>query len=95
MTQDTFKTLREFTPAPGKTAKYHSLAALEAAQALADTQRPEALTILRQLAEELGPQTDLGKAATQAAVYLDKRLSDLSSRTQDVAFRSKVRVAGF
>ena len=31
MTQDTFKTLREFTPAPGKTAKYHSLAALEAA----------------------------------------------------------------
>ena len=32
MTQDTFKTLREFTPAPGKTAKYHSLAALEAAK---------------------------------------------------------------
>ena len=32
MTQDTFKTLREFTPAPGKTAKYHSLAALEAAR---------------------------------------------------------------
>ncbi|MFN7086561.1 MAG: aconitate hydratase AcnA [Burkholderiales bacterium] len=31
MTQDTFKTLREFTPSPGKTGKYHSLAALEAA----------------------------------------------------------------
>ena len=31
MPQDTFKTLKEFTPSPGKTAKYHSLAALEAA----------------------------------------------------------------
>ena len=31
MAQDTFKTLKEFTPSPGKTAKYHSLAALEAA----------------------------------------------------------------
>ena len=28
---DTFKTLREFTPSPGKTGRYHSLAALEAA----------------------------------------------------------------
>jgi aconitate hydratase len=31
MAQDTFKTLREFTPSPGRTGKYHSLAALEAA----------------------------------------------------------------
>ena len=31
MTQDPFKTLRDFTPSPGKTAKYHSLAALEQA----------------------------------------------------------------
>ena len=31
MAQDTFKTLREFTPSAGKTGKYHSLAALEAA----------------------------------------------------------------
>ncbi len=31
MAKDTFKTLKEFTPSPGKTGKYHSLAALEAA----------------------------------------------------------------
>ena len=31
MAQDTFKTLRDFTPAPGKTGQYHSLAALEQA----------------------------------------------------------------
>jgi aconitate hydratase len=31
MAQDTFKTLRDFTPSPGKKGRYHSLAALEAA----------------------------------------------------------------
>jgi aconitate hydratase len=31
MTQDIFKTLRDFTPAPGKKGRYHSLAALESA----------------------------------------------------------------
>ncbi len=31
MAQDTFKTLREFSPSPGKSGKYHSLAALEQA----------------------------------------------------------------
>jgi aconitate hydratase len=31
MAQDTFKTLRDFTPSPGKAGKYHSLAALETA----------------------------------------------------------------
>ncbi len=31
MAQDTFKTLRDFTPSQGKSGKYHSLAALEAA----------------------------------------------------------------
>ena len=31
MANDTFKTLKEFTPSPGKTAKYHNLAVLEAA----------------------------------------------------------------
>ena len=31
MAQDTFKSLREFAPAPGKKGKFYSLAALEAA----------------------------------------------------------------
>src|SRR4026207_1728388 len=31
MAQDTFKTLRDFTPSPGKKGRYHSLAALESA----------------------------------------------------------------
>ena len=66
-----------------------------AVQALADTQRPEALPLLRQLAEEVGPKTDLGRTAAQAANYLDKRLTELATRSQVVAFRSKSRVSGF
>ena len=31
MAQDTFKTLSDFTPSPGKKGRYHSLAALEEA----------------------------------------------------------------
>src|SRR6185503_7843512 len=31
MPQDTFKTLRDFTPSPGKKGRYHALAALEQA----------------------------------------------------------------
>jgi hypothetical protein len=72
----------------------HPVFRLAAVQALADTQRAEALPILRQIATEVGPTTDLGKAATQSANYLDKRLTELASRTQVVAFRDKGRVSG-
>lgn len=64
----------------------HPVYRLAAVQALADTQRPEALPILRTLAEELGGDTELGKSAAQAATYLDQRLTELSQRTI-VAFR--------
>ncbi len=72
----------------------HPVYRLAAVQALADTQRAEALPILRQIATEVGPTTDLGKAATQSANYLDKRLTELASRTQVAAFRDKSRVLG-
>jgi hypothetical protein len=61
---------------------------LSAAQALADTQKPEALPILRQLVSELGEETELGKAANAAAEYLDYRLSQLSTAQARVAFRT-------
>ena len=72
----------------------HPVYRLAAVQALADTQRPEALPILRTLAGELGPTTELGKAATQAANYLDRRLTELANRPQILAFRDKSRVSG-
>jgi hypothetical protein len=73
--------------------KTHPVYRMSALQALADTQRPEALPLLRQLGEELGADTELGKAAAQAATYLDQRLSQLS-RVPVVAFRGRSGVNG-
>ena len=84
----------EMLPKWARGTQTHPVYRLAAVQALADTQRPEALPILRALAAELGGTTDLGKAATQAANYLDKRLTDLATRPQIVAFRDKSRVTG-
>ena len=72
----------------------HPVFRLAAVQALADTQRPEALPILRTLAGELGATTELGKATTQSANYLDKRLNALATRPQIVAFRDRSPVSG-
>ena len=52
---------------------------LSAIQALADTERSEALPILRQLADDLGRYTDFGRAATSAAQYLDRHLSKVAA----------------
>ncbi len=84
----------EMLPKWARGAQTHPVYRLAAVQALADTQRPEALPLLRALASELGETTDLGKAATQAATYLDKRLNDLATRPQIAAFRDKMRVTG-
>jgi hypothetical protein len=61
---------------------------MSAAQALADTQKPEALPILRQLVEELGPQSSLGLATNAAAEHLDYRLAQLAATRTTVAFRT-------
>ena len=84
----------EMLPKWAREPQTHPVYRLAAVQALADTQRAEALPILRALAGELGATTDLGKAATQAANYLDKRLTELANRPQVVAFRDKSRVTG-
>ncbi len=84
----------EMLPKWAREAQTHPVYRLAAVQALGDTQRPEALPILRTLAGELGATTELGKAATQSATYLDKRLTELGSRPQIIAFRDKSRVTG-
>jgi hypothetical protein len=84
----------EMLPKWAREAQTHPVYRLAAVQALADTQRPEALSILRTLAAELGATTELGKAAAQSADYLDKRLTELATRPQIVAFRDKTRVTG-
>jgi len=63
---------------------------LAAVQALADTRRPEALAILRVLVKELGRNTELGRAAVDAAQYLDGELAKAASASKAVAFRGTV-----
>ncbi|MEA3187502.1 MAG: hypothetical protein QOD99_1332 [Chthoniobacter sp.] len=59
-----------------------------AIQALAETQRPEALAALRQLETELGIATDLGKTAHTAANFLDAQFTKSPSKSAPIAFRS-------
>ncbi len=68
---------------------------LAAVQALADTDRPEALPILRQLADELGRYTDLGRAAASTAEYLDAHLSKVAANQPTVAFRGGPTAGSF
>lgn len=85
----------DMLPKWAREVKTHPVYRMAAVQALADTQRADALPILRQLSTELGADTDLGKAATQAANYLDQRLNQLAMQTPVLAFRGKNSVSGF
>jgi hypothetical protein len=67
---------------------------LSAVQALADTQRPEALAILTALQTELGIGTSLAKAAKGAADYLDYQLAQNAAARSAVAFRTSRGVEG-
>jgi len=60
---------------------------LVAIQALAETQRLEALPVLRGLEQELGVETELGKAAHEAAGYLETVLNKSAPETRPVEFR--------
>ncbi len=66
---------------------------MAAVQALAETQRAEALPLLRELAAELGLKTELGRAAAGAAEYLESRLAEAAAKQPAVAFRSAPRLS--
>ncbi|MEI9893956.1 MAG: hypothetical protein WDN28_08715 [Chthoniobacter sp.] len=67
-----------------------------AIQAMADTQRPEALPVLQKLSDELGAETELGRAAANSAKCLNANLAKLSAnRTATVAFRSSSTASQF
>jgi hypothetical protein len=68
---------------------------ISAMQALADTQRPDALPILRELADELGSETELGRAARGAAEFLDQRLNQVALKQNAVAFRASKTISQF
>lgn len=63
---------------------------LSAVQALAETERQEAISVLRQLEHEFGMLTDIGKAAHTAAEVLDARLN--KGAVSKIAFRTNQNV---
>lgn len=84
-------TAMEMLPKWAREARTSPVFRLAAVQALAETQRAEALPILRQLADELGVKTELGRAAAGAAEYLESRLAESAQRQPGgVAFRVKL-----
>lgn len=76
----------DMLPKWAREARTSAVFRLSAIQALADTDRAEALTILRQLADELGRYTELGRAAASAAQYLDAHLAKVAGRQTAAAF---------
>jgi hypothetical protein len=63
---------------------------LSAIQAMAETQRPEAVSVLRQISYELGGQSEVGQAAVTAADFLDARLAKSTIPSLTIAFRGNV-----
>jgi hypothetical protein len=80
-------------PGWARETRTSSVYRISAVQALAETQRPEAISVLRQLAHELGSQTDLGKAATTAADFLDHRLHKSQGSKLAVGFRASGKIS--
>ena len=60
---------------------------LTAVQALAETQRSEALPVLASLVNELGRNTELGRAAVNATHLLSATLQKAAQGSPAVAFR--------
>jgi hypothetical protein len=85
----------EMLPRWVRETKTNAVYRLSAIQALADTQRPEALSLLQTLVDELGAETDLGKAAATAAKYLDSHLAKVAAVQTKVAFRSSSSGLGY
>ncbi len=85
----------EMLPKWARETKTQNVLRVSAIQALADTQRPEALPILQRLADELGANTELGRSASGAAKFLSAHLAKLAADRATVAFRSSVEVAQF
>ena len=86
----------EMLPKWARETKTATVFRISAIQALADTQRTEAVPILEKLADELGRETELGRAATSSAKSLNANLAKLSAnRTATVSFRSSNTASQF
>jgi aconitate hydratase len=82
MAQDTFKTLREFAPSPGKKGRYHSLAALEQAGVGKLSRLPRSIRVVL---EALVRHCD-GKLVTEDHVRALAAWQPKGERTMEIPF---------
>jgi aconitate hydratase len=82
MTQDTFKTLSDFTPSPGRKGRYHSLAALEAAGLGKISRLPRSIRVVL---EALVRHCD-GKLVTEEHVRALAAWQAKGKRTTEIPF---------
>lgn len=85
----------EMLPKWARETKTQNVLRISAIQALADTQRSEALPILQSLTDELGAQTELGRTAADAAKFLSAHLAKLAANRTTVAFRGSPGISQF
>ena len=85
----------DMLPKWARETKTNAVFRLTALQALAATQLPEALPVLRQLADELGLGTELGRAAAGAAEFLGQHLATNSVKQASLTFRTDGDIARF
>jgi len=83
----------QMLPAWARETKTSPVLRMAAVQALAETQRVEAIPVLRSLAYELGQSTELGKTAHIAAEYLDGQVGEKpDNKLPVIAFHSSAGV---
>jgi hypothetical protein len=86
----------EMLPKWARETKMQNVFRISAIQALADTQRPEALPILEKLSDELGRDTELGRTAVNSAKFLNLTLAKVSAnRTAEATFINAVASSQF
>lgn len=85
----------EMLPKWARETKTQNVFRISAIEALAQTQRPEALPILQRLADEFGAPTELGRAAASAAQFLKSDLAKVAATRSTITFRGAAGMAQF
>jgi hypothetical protein len=77
----------QMLPAWARAAQLSPLLRVSAMQAMAETHRPEAVSVLQQLVSELGGATELGQSGRKAIAYLENQRTPSAASSRLVEFK--------
>ena len=77
----------QMLPDWARAAQVSALMRTSAIQAMAETHRPEAISVLQQLVSEFGAATELGESARKAIAYLENQRTAPAAAGNGVEFR--------